>query len=69
MNDIVGQDPRGLDVLISISIETEIIYSTNQIFEEELKKHGQECRMKNLVEWCTGVPGPENKKGKLAAWD
>ena len=41
----------------------------HQIFEEELKKHGQECRMKNLVPWCTGVAGPENKKGKLQAWD
>jgi mannose-6-phosphate isomerase-like protein (cupin superfamily) len=40
------------------------------IFEEELAKHGQQCRMKNLVGWCkTGVPGPENKKGALEDYD
>ena len=33
--------------------------------EAELAKHGQECRMKNLVPWCTGVAGPENKQGTL----
>jgi quercetin dioxygenase-like cupin family protein len=37
----------------------------HEIFEEELRKHGQECRMKNLIPWCTGVEGPENKKGEL----
>ena len=37
----------------------------HEIFEEELRKHGQECRMKNLIPWCTGVAGPENKKGEL----
>jgi quercetin dioxygenase-like cupin family protein len=37
----------------------------HEIFEKELIAHGQECRMKNLVPWCTGVPGPENKKGSL----
>lgn len=37
----------------------------HEIFEAELAKHGQECRMKNLVPWCTGVAGPENKQGKL----
>ena len=41
----------------------------HRIFEEELAKHGQECRMRNLVADCTGVPGPENKKGELKAWD
>ena len=41
----------------------------HEIFEEELRKNGQECRMKNLVSYCTGVPGPENKKGLLQAWD
>ena len=41
----------------------------HQIYEEALAKHGQECRMKNLVPWCTGVPGPENKKGMLQDYD
>lgn len=41
----------------------------HRIFEEELAKHGQECRMKNLIADCAGVPGPENKKGELKAWD
>jgi quercetin dioxygenase-like cupin family protein len=37
----------------------------HEIFEAELAKHGQVCRMKNLVPWCTGVAGPENRKGHL----
>ena len=37
----------------------------HRIFEEELAKRGQECRMKNLIAECTGVAGPENKKGAL----
>ena len=37
----------------------------HEIFEKELAAHGQQCRMKNLVPWCTGVAGPENKKGSL----
>ena len=41
----------------------------HEIFEEELRKHGQECRMKNLIPYCTGVEGPQNKKGALKAWD
>lgn len=41
----------------------------HRIFEDELAKHGQECRMKNLVADCSGVHGPENKKGELKAWD
>jgi quercetin dioxygenase-like cupin family protein len=40
----------------------------HEIFEEELRKHGQECRMKNLVPWCTGVAGPENKVGSLKGY-
>ena len=40
----------------------------HEIFEEELRKHGQECRMKNLIASCTGVAGPENKKGALGAY-
>lgn len=30
----------------------------HRIFEEELAKRGAQCRMKNLVPWCTGEPGP-----------
>lgn len=30
----------------------------HKIFEEELKKRGIQCRMKNLVKWCTGIEGP-----------
>jgi len=30
----------------------------HQIFEDELKKRGIPCRMKNLVPWCTGTEGP-----------
>ena len=41
----------------------------HDIFEAELAKHGQECRMKNLIPWCTGVAGPQNKKGQLKAYD
>ena len=41
----------------------------HEIFEAELAKYGQECRMKNLVATCTGVPGPENKKGALQDYD
>ena len=41
----------------------------HEIFEEELRKHGQECRMKNLIPYCTGVEGPQNKKGSLKAWE
>ena len=41
----------------------------HEIFEEELAKYGQQCRMKNLVATCTGVPGPENKKGTLQDYD
>jgi hypothetical protein len=40
----------------------------HEIFEAELAAHGQECRMKNLVPWCTGVAGPENKKGSLKGY-
>ena len=40
----------------------------HRIFEEELAKRGQECRMKNLIAECTGVAGPENKKGALQAY-
>jgi len=31
------------------------------IFEEELRKRGVPCRMKNLVSWCTGIEGPTQK--------
>jgi quercetin dioxygenase-like cupin family protein len=29
----------------------------HRIFEEELRKRGLTCRMKNMVPWCTGEPG------------
>ena len=40
----------------------------HEIFEAELAKHGQTCHMKNLIPWCTGTAGPENKKGELKAY-
>jgi quercetin dioxygenase-like cupin family protein len=30
----------------------------HRIFEEELRKRGLECRMKNLSPYCTGIEGP-----------
>lgn len=33
----------------------------HRIFEEELRKRGIQCRMKNLVPWCTGIEGPTQK--------
>jgi quercetin dioxygenase-like cupin family protein len=33
----------------------------HEIFEAELKKRGIECRMKNLISYCTGVPGPSTQ--------
>jgi len=30
----------------------------HKIFEEELAKRGVQCRMRNLVPGCTGIPGP-----------
>ena len=29
----------------------------HRIFEEELRKRGLTCKMKNMVPWCTGEPG------------
>ena len=29
----------------------------HRIFEEELRKRGITCKMKNMVPWCTGEPG------------
>jgi quercetin dioxygenase-like cupin family protein len=34
----------------------------HRLFEEELKKRGLTCRMKNMVPWCTGAPGAETAK-------
>ncbi len=34
----------------------------HRIFEDELKKRGVTCRMKNLIPWCTGEPGAESYK-------
>ena len=34
----------------------------HRIFEEELKKRGITCKMKNMVPWCTGEPGAETSK-------
>jgi quercetin dioxygenase-like cupin family protein len=34
----------------------------HRIFEEELRKRGVTCRMKNMVPWCTGEPGAETAK-------
>lgn len=31
----------------------------HRIFEEELRKRGITCKMKNMVPWCTGEPGAE----------
>ena len=33
-------------------------HSIHELFESELAEHGAACRMKNMVDWCTGVPGP-----------
>jgi mannose-6-phosphate isomerase-like protein (cupin superfamily) len=35
----------------------------HQIFEDELRKRGTECRMKGYIPWCTGIEGP-SKKGE-----
>ena len=34
----------------------------HRIFEEELAKHGAECRMKAFLPYCTGVVGPTNER-------
>ena len=34
----------------------------HRIFEEELGKHGAECRMKAFIPYCTGVVGPTNER-------
>jgi len=34
----------------------------HRLFEEELRKRGVTCRMKNMVPWCTGEPGAETAK-------
>jgi quercetin dioxygenase-like cupin family protein len=34
----------------------------HRIFEEELRKRGITCKMKNMVPWCTGEPGAETAK-------
>ncbi len=33
----------------------------HEIFEAELAKRGIQCRMKNLVPWCTGIEGPTHQ--------
>ena len=33
-------------------------HGIHELFESELAQHGAACRMKNMVDWCTGVPGP-----------
>jgi oxalate decarboxylase/phosphoglucose isomerase-like protein (cupin superfamily) len=35
----------------------------HRLFEEELAKHDATCRMKLLIEGCTGVPGPASLSG------
>ena len=34
----------------------------HEIFEEELRKRGITCKMKNMVPWCTGEAGAEAVK-------
>jgi hypothetical protein len=33
----------------------------HEIFEEELRQRGIECRMKGYIPWCTGVEGPSKR--------
>lgn len=37
----------------------------HRIFEEELRKRGITCKMKNMVPWCTGEPGAETAKAQF----
>jgi quercetin dioxygenase-like cupin family protein len=37
----------------------------HRIFEEELKKRGLTCKMKNMVPWCTGEAGAESAKAQF----
>jgi quercetin dioxygenase-like cupin family protein len=37
----------------------------HRIFEEELRKRGITCKMKNMVPWCTGEAGAESVKASF----
>ena len=37
----------------------------HRLFEEELRKRGVTCRMKNMVPWCKGEPGAETAKANF----